>query len=112
MTWETQKSDDFIADFELGFVYYARKAGWALGMAYLDAVHQTLSLLATQPGLGRVRRYRDKRLRGIRSFRVRPPFNKHLIFYRFDDATLFAERVVHGARDLPRRLLQPPGAEA
>jgi plasmid stabilization system protein ParE len=29
-----------------------------------------------------------------------------LIFYRFDEETLMAERVIHGARDLPRRLLQ------
>lgn len=28
-----------------------------------------------------------------------------------DETTLYAERAVHGARDLPRRLLQPPGSE-
>jgi len=32
----------------------------------------------------------------------------HLIFYRFNNETLFAEGVIHGARDLPWRLLQPP----
>jgi hypothetical protein len=31
-----------------------------------------------------------------------------LIFYRYDGTTLCAERVVHGARDLPRRLTEPP----
>jgi hypothetical protein len=31
-----------------------------------------------------------------------------LIFYRFDDQRLFAERIIHGSRDLPRRLLESP----
>ena len=111
MNLALQKADDFIADFELTFLWYAREAGWSVGMAYLGAVHQTLELRASQPGLGRIRRFKDRRLRGIHSFRVKPPFNKHLIFYRYDATTLFAERVVHGARDLPRRLLEPPGSE-
>jgi len=38
--------------------------------------------------------------------------SRHLIFYRFDRSTLYAERVIHGMRDLPRRLLQPPDATA
>jgi len=79
-------------------------------MRYLAAVHQTLDLLAVDPLLGRIRRFRHERLRGIRSFRVQPPFNKHVIFYRLDSNQLFAERVIHGARDLKRRLLQSPGA--
>jgi plasmid stabilization system protein ParE len=41
---------------------------------------------------------------------VQNPYHRHLIFYRFDDKKLFAERILHGARDLPRRLLQPPHA--
>jgi hypothetical protein len=51
-------------------------------------------------------------VRGIRSFRVSHPFDRHLIFYRFDGSTLYAERVVHGMRDLPRRLVEPPEADA
>ena len=110
MSLDIHKSDYFISDFELGFMWYAREAGWNIGLAYLGAVDRTLDLLASHPGVGRVRRYRDRRLRGVRSFRVKPPFNKHLIFYRYDASTLFAERAIHGARDLPRRLLQPPGS--
>jgi hypothetical protein len=30
------------------------------------------------------------------------------IFYRHNSAELSAERLMHGARDLPRRLLEPP----
>ena len=42
---------------------------------------------------------------------VRKPFDKHLIFYRVCGDTLDIVRIVHGRRDLPRRLLDPPGAE-
>jgi plasmid stabilization system protein ParE len=31
-----------------------------------------------------------------------------LIFYRNNGDALSIERVMHGARDLPRRLLEPP----
>lgn len=41
---------------------------------------------------------------------VEPPFQMHLVFYRADEAIISVERVIHGARDLPRRLRQPPGA--
>jgi hypothetical protein len=34
-----------------------------------------------------------------------------LIFYRHDETTLYVERSIHGARDLPRRLTQPPAAD-
>ena len=104
-----EKSPDFIGDFDRQFRWYALEAEWAVAMRFLTAVNDTLELLAAQPSLGRVRRFRDERLRGLRSFRVNPPFNKHLIFYRHDATTLIAERSVHGARDLPRRLLQSPG---
>ena len=104
-----QKAPDFIGDFDRQFRWYAFEAEWAVAMRFLTTVNDILELLASQPSLGRVRRFRDKRLRGLRSFRVTPPFNKHLIFYRHNETTLIVERSIHGARDLPRRLLQPPG---
>jgi hypothetical protein len=36
-------------------------------------------------------------------------FNR-LVFYRLTETELIAERLMHGARDLPRRLVEPPGA--
>jgi hypothetical protein len=44
----------------------------------------------------------------MRSFRLAAPFAVHLIFYRHDAGKLFVERLMHGARDLPRRLLERP----
>ncbi len=104
------KSDYFLTDFELQFRWYAIEAGRGVAAAYLEAVHETLGSLAIHPDLGRLRRFREARLKGIRSFRVRQPFNQHLIFYRHDRQTLYAERLLHGARDLPQRLRDAPGA--
>ena len=103
------KSPDFVTDFELQFRWYACEADWNVARRFLSAVDETPNLLAFQPELGRVRRFRDERLRGLRSFRATPPFNKHLVFYRYNTANLNAERMIHGARNLPRRLLQRPG---
>ncbi len=46
-------------------------------------------------------------LRELRSFRVNPPFGRFLLFYRVTNDTLEAWRLMHGARDLPRRLVEP-----
>jgi plasmid stabilization system protein ParE len=39
------------------------------------------------------------------------PFQKHVLFYEVMDGEAVMRRVLHGHRDLPRRLLEPPGAE-
>jgi hypothetical protein len=41
---------------------------------------------------------------------VRPPFEVHLIFYRYTDEELSAERLMSGRRDLARRLSEPPAS--
>jgi hypothetical protein len=46
-------------------------------------------------------------LRWVRSFRVQPPFEVHLIFYRYNDHELSVERLMSGRRDLARRLRDP-----
>jgi hypothetical protein len=61
-----------------------------------------------QPDLGRPRHFRHRDLPGLRSFPVEHPFENLLIFYRANDETLDAIRLMHGARDLPRRLREPP----
>jgi plasmid stabilization system protein ParE len=107
-----ERAGFFIRDFELQAGWYVRQADKEVARRYLQALDATLQLLRVQPGLGRTRRFRHPLLRGIRSYRVNPPFDRHLKFYRFDGSTLYAERVVHGMRDLPRRLVEPPEAGA
>jgi len=46
----------------------------------------------------------------LRFYPVEKPFHRHLLYYRISGEELVAFRVVPGERDLPRRLLDPPGA--
>jgi plasmid stabilization system protein ParE len=106
-----QRSEWFIGDLEHYAAWYDREAGWEVAEQYLRSVAATLASLAEMPGLGRLAYFPSPELRGLRCRTVERPFHKHLIFYRSDETALYAERVVHGARDLPERLMQPPGAE-
>jgi toxin ParE1/3/4 len=108
MKLHLHRSDDFNQDFDIQYRWYLNKGGSELADRYLDAVLATLNALVLQPGLGRVRNFKSATLRGLRSFRVMPPFDSHLIFYRHVEFDVFAERIMHGARDLPRRLAEPP----
>ena len=112
MTLALHRSDDFNRDFDLEYRWYLEQAGQVVAERYLNAVLATLRLLATQPDLGHRRKFRHSTLRGIRSFRLASPFGVHLIFYRHNSAELSAERLMHGARDLSRRLVEPPGSPA
>ena len=106
-----RQSDDFWADMLKQVDWYRETASPEVAQGYVNAVEATLQSLANDPGLGRPRFQCWPELAGMRSWRVEPPYQRHLIFYRFDEALLMAERIVHGARDLPRRLLQSPYEE-
>src|SRR5277367_4583288 len=101
-----RQADLFWADMLKQVDWYREKAGPEVAEGYVNAVEATLRTLAKTPGLGRLRFLRWRELAGIRSWPVQRPYHRHLIFYRFDDKTITAERAIHGARDLPRRLLQ------
>jgi len=47
----------------------------------IEAAYETLKTLAANPGLGRPRRFRNSKLRDIRSWRI-SGFENYLIFYR------------------------------
>jgi toxin ParE1/3/4 len=112
MSLRIRRSEWFIGDLEHYAAWYDREAGWDIAERNLAAVAATLARLAQNPGSGHGTSFEAMELRGLRCGQVEKPFQKHLIFYRYDATTLSAERAVHGARDLPRRLLQPPGAQA
>jgi plasmid stabilization system protein ParE len=71
-------------------------------------VEETLLAILRQPSLGRPRRFRNHQLQGLRSIPLGRPFNKLLLFYRIGADGIEAWRLMHGARDLPRRLAQSP----
>ncbi|HEV2694416.1 MAG TPA: type II toxin-antitoxin system RelE/ParE family toxin [Verrucomicrobiae bacterium] len=108
MSLVIQKSSLFHTDVTNQFAWYFDEAGEKLAWQFFQAVDQTLQKLSHQPDLGRVRHFRNPVLHGLRSFRVEPPFQRLLIFYRHDNMELFTERLIHGARNLPRRLAEPP----
>ena len=109
MSLRVQRSEWFMGDLEHYAAWYDREAGWSIAERYLKAVAATLSRLAEEPALGSGTDFDALELRGLRFRQVEKPL--HLIFYRNNETTLSAERAVHGARDLPRRLAQPPGSE-
>ena len=105
-----RKSDDFIADVERQFEWYAVNANWEIAERYLAAVETTCRLLARHPQLGPRSRFTHPRLRDWRFFVVFRPFQKHLVFYEVSGGNVVMWRAMHGQRQLPRRLLEPPGA--
>jgi plasmid stabilization system protein ParE len=104
MSLRIRRSEWFIGDLEHYAAWHESAANWEVAEQYLRAVSATLTRIAEMPGLGRPVRFSNPILRDLRCFPVERPFEKHLIFYRNDQSTLCVERVVHGARDLPRRL--------
>ena len=111
MSLKIRRSDWFIADLEHYAAWYQSQASWEVAQQYLRAVSTTLAQLAEMPGMGRPARFSGPVLEDLRLYLVEHPFQKHLIFYRHDAATLYVERAIHGARDLPRRLTQLPDVE-
>ena len=92
------------ADLEKQYEWYCRHADVDVAERYQKAFDLSVAALALHPDMGVVRNFKPQRLRGIRSYRCEVPFDVHLVFYRADAETLFIERVIHGARNLPRRV--------
>jgi plasmid stabilization system protein ParE len=101
------RSDYFNADFYHQYYWYLEHANEEVAERFLSAVKHTLQLLQSRPDLGRQRKFAHPALAGLHSFRTGAPFQRLLIFYRFDTKSLSAERLLHGARDLPKRLIEP-----
>ncbi len=95
------------ADLSHQYRWYLENASVEVAQQFLAAFDVAVLKLARQPELGRRRKFGAAELAGIRSFPVGGRFGVHFIFYR-GGKSLSVERVMHGARDLPRRLLDPP----
>jgi toxin ParE1/3/4 len=108
MSLLSKRSDWFVGDLEHYAAWYQSEANWEVAERYLHAVNATIARLADMLGMGRLARFSSPILRNLRYFPVERPFDKHMIFYRHDRAALYLERVIHGTRDLPRRLTERP----
>ena len=106
-----RKSDDFLADVEQQFEWYAINADWEVAERYLAAVETTCRLLGQHPQLGPLGGFNHPRLRGWRFFVVFRPFKKHVLFYETAGDDVVMRRTMHGHRDLPQRLLERLGKQ-
>ena len=104
-----RKSDDFVADVERQFEWYVINAGWEVAERYLDTVEATCALLGQYPQLGPRGGFSNPCLRDWRFFVVFRPFRKHILFFEVAGDDVVMRRAMHGHRDLPRRLTEPPG---
>jgi plasmid stabilization system protein ParE len=111
MTLVITKADEFTADFAKYFAWYVKEADENVAWRFQCATETALHRIARLPDLGTLRHFRNLMLQELRSFRVDPPFDKILIFYRVRAETLEAWRLIHGARNLSRRLLEPPSTD-
>jgi plasmid stabilization system protein ParE len=108
MSRAIQKARDFAVDFENLFGWYIEQAGAEAAWRFEAALDTSLARLSVRPDSGRPRHFRHRELSGLRSFPVEHPFENLLIFYRATDDTVQAVRLMHGARNLPRRLRTSP----
>ena len=81
----SQKADDDLVE---TFIYSFHKFGEAKARAYLFSIHETLSLLADQPGVGR-------RIDRIRKGYLRHEHISHSIFYTITASGIFVVRILH-----------------
>ena len=89
--------------------YYATEASREIGHRFLVAVHETFTLLATQPQMGWHLKFRHPDVRELRVFRV-SGFEKILILYLPVENGIEVLRVIHGSRNV-QRLLRSEGIE-
>ena len=111
MSEMVERRNTFETDVAERFRWYLGEAGEEVAQRFKSAVDMTLADLGLHPELGRRRRFRNPLLAGLRSFRLRRPFNRQIIFYRADAGPVEVIRLMHGSRDLPRRLIEHPTPE-
>jgi plasmid stabilization system protein ParE len=102
---ECEISENARLDLIVQYGGYVKKAGVEIAERYLESFKSTTQLLCTQPEMGMERKFRSSQLKHLRSFRLASPFGVHLLFYRIEGEDLVVFRVLHGMRDLPRRLV-------
>ena len=91
--------DPYVEDELWGIWYFIAQDNPDAATRVIDAAYETFKTLAANPGLGRPRRFRNPRLRAVRSWRI-TGFENYLIFYRGVADGIQVNHVYHGARDI------------
>ena len=111
MSQAVRVASEFHQDVARQIRWYLLHANVEIAGNYADAVDATLEFLGRFPEVGPRCRFQHSELRELRQYRVEGSFDRHQVFYRVTASELIAVRTLHGMRDLPRRLLDPPEAE-
>lgn len=104
MSRRVERSSKFQQDVIAVYEWYTERENEDLADRFQDAVTSTLNKISTNPEIGPLCTIRIQQVANLRYFRVDPPFDRHLIFYRIESEFIRAVRLLHGMRDLPRRL--------
>jgi toxin ParE1/3/4 len=91
--------DSCVEDELWGIWYFIAQDNPAAATRVIEAAYKTFKMLATNPGLGSPRRFRNPKLRDVRSRRI-TDFENYLIFYRSVPEGIQVNHVYHGARDI------------
>lgn len=97
-----RRSERFDTDLERQFRWYLIETDLdpvdavALATRFADAVDSAIEWLRRNPHIGRRRFGTYPDLAGTRSWRLRKPFQRFMIFYRIEGAILSAERLLEG----------------
>ena len=86
--------------------HYLAEARAAVALAFIDALEEAFRRMGEHPASGSPRYARELDLPGLRSWVVRR--FPYLVFYVERDADIDVWRVLHGARDIPAWLREPP----
>jgi toxin ParE1/3/4 len=88
------------------FRWYCKHVRIEVADRFLAAVDVKILRLSERPHLGVRCRFpgAGNRFRDYYFVPLPGPFDAFLLFYQFDSTTLQVMRILHGARDIPRRL--------
>jgi toxin ParE1/3/4 len=82
----------------------ARRYSPEIATKFIQAANEAWDLLENMPEVGAPRRYRNRKLHGLRMWPMRG-FEKYLVFYRALKYSIDVVRVLHASRDI-RRILE------
>src|SRR5579859_594129 len=91
--------DPCVEDELLGIWHFIAQDNPDAATRVIEAAYETFKTLAANPGIGRLRRFKNPRLRDIRSWPI-IGFENYLIFYRGVTDGIQVNHVYHGARDI------------
>ena len=97
-----QRSERFDTDVERQFRWYLLETqldpgdAMAIATRFADAVDEAIDVLRRNPAVGRRRFATYPELAGTRSWRVRKPFDRFVIFYRVVGNLISIERLLEG----------------